>query len=97
MFMVEIALLTCAILGGVLGSLAIYWARQEYCQKRVCVGQVLFIGILFCNGLGILVGVYCHAYFLAPLGLSSGLLLVGMLWEAPKYLPEQHQDLLSSN
>jgi hypothetical protein len=79
----EFGLLALAILGLILGSWGIFWARV--CRRRglVVAGRSLFLVTLLFMGAGCLVAAFHRAHGLVPLGLSAGLLVVLMLWEVP--------------
>src|ERR1700680_3273850 len=68
--------------GCLLGGLSIYWARGQDHPGRILWGRRLFILTLLLVGFLTLVAACAHAKGLAPLGLSAGLLVVGMLWES---------------
>lgn len=83
MFALELSLLGCTLLGGILGPLAIWWARGGAGERAVPWGQRLFLALWLVLSVGVVVGALCHAYALSPLGLCTGLLVVAMLWEMP--------------
>ena len=81
--LVELTLLIATLAGLMLGVCSIYWARVRPCPRRACWGRRLFVvTLLSLGGLAFFAAVM-HADGLAPLGLLSGLLIVGMLWESP--------------
>ena len=79
----EIGLLMLTIVGLLLGCCAISWARTSRKQARIFLGRCLFVGTLIFLGASGSVAALHRADGLIPLGLSSGFLLVGMLWELP--------------
>ncbi len=81
--LVELLVLIATFVGLLLGSFCIYWARVRPCPRRERWGCRLFIATLLGLGAVALFAAFMHADGLAPLGLLSGLLTVGMLWESP--------------
>jgi hypothetical protein len=79
----NLSLLTLAAFGAGLGIWAICWARLSRKPSRAARGRQLFVLTLLGFGVASLVAAGCHADALAPLGLCAGLLVVGMVWEAP--------------
>ena len=79
----EFCLLTFALVGLVLGSWGILWARNGHAHQLVFWGQSLFVGTMLFLGASALVAASHRAEGLAPIGLVAGLLVVGMLWEMP--------------
>jgi len=80
---VELSVLTATLIGLVLGGCCIYWVRVRPSVRRALWGRRLFIATLLGLGVAALFAAMMHADGLAPLGLLSGLLTVGMLWESP--------------
>jgi hypothetical protein len=66
-----------------LGSCSIYWVKANPSARQARWGRRLFIVTLIALGGVAFFAAIMHADGLAPLGLSSGLLTVGMLWEGP--------------
>ena len=82
-FFVELSVLIATFFGLSLGACSIYWVRVRPCARRARWGCRLFIATLIgLGGVGLFAALM-HADGLAPLGLLSGLLTVGMLWESP--------------
>ncbi len=80
---VELTVLLATLVGLMLGAWSIYWVRVRPCVHRAKWGRRLFVvTLLILGGIAFLAAV-AHADGLAPLGLLSGLLIVGMLWESP--------------
>jgi len=67
--------------GCLLGGWSIYWARGQDHPVRMLWGRRLFIVTLLLLGFMILIAAWTRARGLAPLGLSAGFLVIGMLWE----------------
>jgi hypothetical protein len=79
----NLALLTLTAAGVTLGVWGICWARASDSARQAAQGRRLFVvALLFLGGCG-LVAASSRADALVPLGLSAGLLVVGMVWEAP--------------
>ena len=85
---VELPVLIATFLGLVLGVFCIYWARVRPCPRRGQWGCRLFVATLLGLGAVALFAAFMRADGLAPLGLLSGLLTVGMLWESPAPLAQ---------
>jgi len=81
--LVELSVLVIMIFGLLLGSCCIYWVNVRPCARLARWGRCLFVVILLILGGAALVAALTRAEGLAPLGLLSGLLIVGMLWEGP--------------
>ena len=81
--LVEWTVLIGMLVGFALGSCCIYWVKVKPCPKRARLGRRLFVVTLLSLGAMALFAAIAHAEGLAPLGLMSGLLIVGMLWESP--------------
>lgn len=81
--LVELSVLIATILGLLVGVCCIYWVKVRPCPRRAWWGGRLFIVTLLGMGLTAFFAAVMHADGLAPLGLLSGLLTVGMLWETP--------------
>jgi hypothetical protein len=79
----ETWLLAMTITGLPLGGLGILWARTGRVRSRIVIGHLLFLGTLLCLGVSSLVAAFHLADGLIPIGLAAGLLVIGMLWEAP--------------
>lgn len=80
-FFVELAVLVATVLGLLIGVCCIYWVKVH--PERAHWGRRLFIGTLLGLGCVAAFAAFMHADGLAPLGLLSGMLTVGMLWESP--------------
>lgn len=81
--LVEWIVLLATLSGLLLGTWSIYWVRVRPCVRRALWGRRLFVAALLILGGFALVAAFMRANGLAPLGLLSGLLIVGMLWETP--------------
>jgi hypothetical protein len=79
----EVWLLIFTAIGLALGTLGIWWARVSRVQRLAFWGRGLFTGTLLFLGGSSLLAAFHEADGLVPLGLSAGLLVTGMLWEAP--------------
>ena len=80
---VELPVLIATFVGLLFGGFCIYWARVRPCPRRGRWGCRLFVATLLGLGAVALFAAFMRADGLAPLGLLSGLLTVGMLWESP--------------
>lgn len=80
---VELSVLVATVLGLITGCCCIYWVKVRPSVRHARWGSRLFIATLIGLGAVALVAAFMHADGLAPLGLLSGLLTVGMLWESP--------------
>jgi hypothetical protein len=79
----EIGFLVLTLIGLILGCWSILWVRASRRQGLVFLGRCLFIAtLLFLGASGILAAMH-RAEGVIPLGLSSGFLVIGMLWETP--------------
>jgi hypothetical protein len=93
MLLVEVTVLIATLLGLLLGGCCIYWVKVKPCPRRARWGRRLFILTLLALGTVALVAAIMRADGLAPLGLLSGMLIVGMLWEGPVAVPEDSTPL----
>jgi hypothetical protein len=80
----EFLLLVDTAIGVVAGIWGIAWARTAADAGRRCWGRRLFVMTLFLLGAGAMAAAWHQADGLVPVGLSAGLLVVGMLWEGPE-------------
>jgi hypothetical protein len=87
MLVIEFAVLLATLVGLLLGSWCIYWVKVKPTARRAMLGRRLFIVTLLSLGIVALIAAILRADGLAPLGLLSGLLTVGMLWEGPVATP----------
>jgi hypothetical protein len=78
---VEFTVLFATLLGLLMGGCSIYWVKAHPHTSHARWGRRLFVVTLLTLGGTALFGAISHADGLAPLGLLSGLLTVGMLWE----------------
>jgi hypothetical protein len=85
---VELAVLIATFIGLAIGFCCIYWVKVKPCPRRALWGRRLFILTVLALGIVALIAAILRADGLAPLGLLSGLLIVGMLWEGPVAVPE---------
>lgn len=83
MMLVELAVLIATVVGLFMGGGCIYWVKVKPCPRRARWGRWLFILTLVSLGVVALIAAILRADGLAPLGLLSGMLIVGMLWEGP--------------
>jgi hypothetical protein len=79
--LVELTVLIATLVGLLSGGCSIYWVKMWPSTRHARWGQRLFVVTLLCLGGMALFAAIVHADGLAPLGLLSGLLTVGMLWE----------------
>ncbi len=82
---VELSVLIGTLIGLGLGGCSIYWVKANPSARQARWGRRLFILTLLALGGVAFFAAIMHADGLAPLGLSSGLLTVGMLWEGPAH------------
>ena len=76
-------LLVATLLMVGLGCWGLSWSRGEEQSRRTRWGRRMCrLSLLFLGAVTMLAALF-RAEVLAPLGLLSGLLLVGMLWECP--------------
>ena len=80
---VEITVLFATLAGLLLGGCCIYWVKVRPTPRHARWGRRLFIVTLLSLGAVAFFAALMRADGLAPLGLLSGLLTVGMLWEGP--------------
>lgn len=81
-FIVEFTVLVATLLGSALGGWSIYWVKVHPSARHALWGRRLFVATLLKLGAFALVAALMRADGLAPLGLTAGLLIVGMLWES---------------
>ena len=79
----EFWLLALAILGLVLGAWGILWARFSRANHRSLWGRSLFVAVIVFLAISSSVAAFHRAEGLVPLGLTAGILVIGMLWEVP--------------
>jgi hypothetical protein len=79
----EAVFLGLTLLGLLLGGLAIAWARTSRKQIWILLGRCLFIATLLLLAGGGIMAAMQEAESLIPLGLTAGLLVMGMLCEMP--------------
>jgi hypothetical protein len=77
-------LVALTVLGLVLGGWGIWWARAGKARGRTSLGRGLFVGTLMILGGAGLVAAFHRADGVIGLGLSAGLLVSAMVWEAPR-------------
>lgn len=77
----ELSILAATVACAVVGGCCIYWAKADADSRRARWGRGLFVLTLLALGSTALVAVMTRSTGLPPLGLVSGLLVVGMLWE----------------
>ena len=80
----ELAFLALTLVGLVSGCWGIAWARTSHRQGKVLFGRLLFVGAILVLGGSAGAAALHRAEGLIPLGLVSGFLMMGMLWEAPQ-------------
>ncbi len=83
MFIIEACLFLLTISAVLIGSWAIFWARNLSDATRRSWGRWVFVATLCVLGMGGLTAAWHKADGLVPLGLASGFLVIGMLWESP--------------
>jgi hypothetical protein len=71
-------------LGLVLGLWGICWARLAPTARRARWGKCLFVVTFLILGAATFLAALNRLDGLAPLGLLSGLLVVGMVWDGPR-------------
>jgi hypothetical protein len=81
--LVELSVLIATLIGLLVGGFCIYWVKVRPSARQAWWGRRLFVVTLLILGGMALVAALVRADGLAPLGLLSGLLVVGMLWESP--------------
>ena len=81
--LVELSVLVATLVGLLLGGCCIYWVKVHPSARHALWGRRLFVLTLLKLGVVSLIAALMRADGLAPLGLLSGLLIVGMLWESP--------------
>jgi hypothetical protein len=81
--LVELAVLIGTLAGLLMGACCIYWVKVRPSARHALWGRRLFVVTLLSLGGMAFFAAIVHADGLAPLGLLSGLLIVGMLWESP--------------
>lgn len=79
----ENSYLILALAGMVTGTWGVLWARTSQRRTLGWWGRVLFVGALLMLGAASWMAALDRADGLIALGLSSGALVVLMLWEAP--------------
>jgi hypothetical protein len=80
--LVELTVLIATLVGFLMGVCCIYWVKVRPSARRALWGRRLFVVTLLSLGGMALFAALVHADGLAPLGLLSGMLTVGMLWES---------------
>jgi hypothetical protein len=80
---VELCVLIVTVFGFLSGSCSIYWVKVRPSPRQARWGRCLFVLTLLLLGGVALVAALMRADGLIPLGLLSGLLTVGMLWDSP--------------
>ncbi len=86
----ELWLRVLTLVGVILGTWSIFWTRTAGPPGRAAWGRWLSVATLLGLGITGLVAAQARANGLAPLGLVSGWLLVGMVWESS--FPSWSQD-----
>lgn len=81
--LVELAVLIATLIGLASGGCSIYWVKAKPTTSWARFGRRLFILTLVALGVVALIAAVLRADGLSPLGLLSGMLIVGMLWESP--------------
>jgi hypothetical protein len=79
----ELSLCGLMFTGGIVGSLAIYWARSSASSWHALLGRRLFLLTVVVLSACVLLAAYCRAHGLTGLGLCLGLLVAAMLWDVP--------------
>ena len=84
LIIVELTVLIITLVGMLLGSCCIYWVKvRPASARRAWWGCCLFVVTLLTRSASPPGGRLDAGRRPAPLGLLSGLLIVGMLWESP--------------
>jgi hypothetical protein len=78
---IEMTVLIATLAGVLAGGCGIYFVKMLPNRRHARWGRRLFVATLLWLGGTALFAALTHADGLAPLGLLSGLLVVGMLWE----------------
>ncbi|MGF1583349.1 MAG: hypothetical protein ACFCD0_28855 [Gemmataceae bacterium] len=89
---VEMWLNVVALVGFILGALALYWARGSADTPRVKLGQWIFVMSFLLLTMGIIVAASCRAESLTPLGIGAGLLIVCGVWDSSDTRAEKLAD-----
>lgn len=84
----EIWLVIQTFAGLILGAMGILWVRAGSGEIRLSWGHGLFISAFLSLGASSLVAAFHRADGLVGVGLTAGLLVVGMLWEGPRPLTQ---------
>ena len=87
--LVELSVLISTLVGTVLGTGCIYLVKMNASARQARWGRRLFVVTLLALGAMALFAAVARADGLAPLGLLSGLLTVGMLWDNPTPAPSE--------
>ena len=77
----ELSILFATIGCALAGAWTIYWSKSQPDSARAVWGRCLFLLVLLALGATGLVAATTRCAGLPALGLVSGLLVVGMLWE----------------
>ena len=93
--LVELSVLVATLVGMLMGSWCIYWVKVRPSARHALWGRRLFVATLLKLGCMAFFAALMHADGLRPLGLLSGLLIVGMLWESPA--PAMQDDAASTS
>lgn len=88
-FELDFCLSALTLSGLIFGIWGILWTRLSRGDVRVLWGRGLFVLSLLALGGSSLVAAMNRSEALVPLGLSAGMLLVGMLWEGPRAVWQQ--------
>lgn len=81
---INLVLLFLSLTIVILAAISIGWARGDANDRSTRIGRWLFtLSLLALGGIAILAALL-RSDALAPMGLLSGLLLVGMFWESPE-------------
>jgi hypothetical protein len=83
--LLEIWLCALLVVCVVAGGWAILMTRANRGEYGMAWGRGLFVGTLFVLGGCTMVAAFHRAESLVPLGLVTGVLVVGMLWESPAW------------
>jgi hypothetical protein len=91
----EIWLMALALVGLALGTWGIVWARFSQISSRSLCGRGMFVVAIVSLAVTSSVAAFHRAEGLVPLGLTAGLLVVGMLWEVPPQAEREGPEIVA--
>ena len=80
---IDLPVCLLTLLGLLLGSWSIHWARSAASTFRSLCGRCMFVLSLCELGVTAFIAGWVPSLSLAPMGLISVFLVVAMLWESP--------------